>query len=118
MDYVRAVADVAGNGNLPRIPPLSGLFGLEAKSSLADFRAEIEYAAAQDDIADFELPTEGYALFNLYATLRPFSRADGLAVRLSATNLTDEDARIHTSFLKDVAPLPGRNFKVALTGAF
>ena len=23
-------------------------------------------------------------------------------------NLTDRDARVHTSFLKDVAPLPGR----------
>ena len=29
---------------------------------------------------------------------------------LDGTNLLDEEARAHTSFLKDVAPLPGRGF--------
>ncbi len=118
LDYVRATTDVAGNDNLPRIPPLSGLFGVEAKSQHADLRAEVEYAADQDDIADFEIPTDGYTLVNAFVTLRPFPETTGLSMQLAMRNLTNEDARLHTSFLKDVAPLPGRNFRISLRGEF
>ncbi len=119
IDYVRARGDgPAGKFDLPRIPPFSGLFGLEAKSPLFDVRGEIEYAAEQDKIAEFELPTESYTLYNAYLTLRPFKEQSGLALRIAATNLTNEEARTHASFLKDVLPLPGRNLRVALTGRF
>ena len=33
-------------------------------------------------------------------------------------NLTDEEAREHVSFLKDVAPLPGRNLRVGVSYRF
>jgi iron complex outermembrane receptor protein len=118
-DYVRARAEsAAGSVNIPRIPPLSGLFGLEAKSPLLDLRGEIEHAAEQDRIAAFELPTDGYTLYNLYLTLRPFRSQENIALRITAANLTDEEARLHTSFLKDLLPLPGRNVRIALTGSF
>lgn len=116
IDYVRATVDAA-NENLPRIPPLSGLFGVEANSELFDVRFEAEYAAEQDRIADFELPTEDYLMLHAFLTVRPI-RGKGLAIRVAAQNLNDEDARTHASFLKDVAPLPGRNIKVSLTGTF
>ncbi|MCB9956447.1 MAG: TonB-dependent receptor [Caulobacterales bacterium] len=118
MDYVRATADASPTGDLPRIPPLSGIFGLDAKSGIADLRGEIEYAAKQDKIGAEELPTDSYTLYNFYVTLRPFTQAGDLAIRLAALNVTDEEARLHTSFLKDRAPLPGRNFRVSLTGSF
>jgi len=116
LDYVRATVDAA-NRNLPRIPPLSGLVGLEANSELADFRVEAEYSASQKKIADFELPTDDYLMLHAFITVRPI-KGQGLAVRLAAQNLTNEEARTHASFLKDRAPLPGRNFKVSLTGTF
>lgn len=118
VDYVRATTDVDGNNNLPRIPPLRSLVGLEMRSPYADLRTEFEFAAEQNDIAEFELPTDGYQVFNAFLTLRPFTNADGLAVRLSGTNLTDEEVRLHTSFLKDNVPLPGRNFKISIDGRF
>ena len=118
LDYVRATADVTGNENLPRIPPLSGLVGLEARSDIVDLRVEFEYAADQDDTADFELPTDGYEVINAFVTLRPFSTARGLSVQVAGYNLSDEEVRLHTSFLKDVVPLPGRNFRVSLKGEF
>ena len=37
---------------------------------------------------------------------------------LSGTNLTDEEARVHTSFLKDQAPLPGRDLRLSWRLAF
>jgi iron complex outermembrane receptor protein len=37
---------------------------------------------------------------------------------VEARNLTDEEAREHASFLKDLAPLPGRNFRMGLAYRF
>ncbi|MFT7562304.1 MAG: iron complex outermembrane receptor protein [Flavobacteriales bacterium] len=39
-------------------------------------------------------------------------------IYIGATNLTDEEARVHTSYLKGSAPLPGRNFKVGFHTTF
>ena len=36
----------------------------------------------------------------------------------NATNLADELARKHTSFVKDVAPLPGRNYVLGFRSRF
>ncbi len=117
VDLVRATIDVDGNNNLPRIPPLSGVFGVEARSDKADLRVEAEYAAGQDRVSEFELPTDSYTLLNTYLTLRPFETA-GVSLRLAASNLTNEEARIHSSFLKDILPLPGRNFRFSVQGRF
>ncbi len=118
VDYVRATRDGGVDEDLPRIPPLSAVFGLEARHEYGDLRFEVEVVADQDDVATFELPTDGYELINLYATIRPMGADSPFAVQLSATNLSDEEARVHTSFLKDVTPLRGRNFRVALTADF
>ncbi|MEM9170565.1 MAG: TonB-dependent receptor [Pseudomonadota bacterium] len=118
IDYVRATTDVAGNDNLPRIPPLSGLVGLEARFENAELRGEFEYATRQDEVADFELVTDGYQVANVYFTVRPFSNAQGLAIRIAGTNLTNEEVRLHPSFLKDFAPLPGRNVRFSIRGDF
>jgi len=117
VDYVHAKFK-DGGGAVPRIPPLRSILGLEANSSHLDLRGEVELAAEQDRIADNELPTDGYTLVNLSATWRPGGEDHGLSVQFRADNVTDEEARLHTSFLKDVAPLPGRSFKVALRGEF
>lgn len=118
VDYVRATIDRAEASNLPRIPPVSGIVGLEARSDHIDLRAEFEYALDQDDVSQFELPTDGYEVFNAFVTLRPFAETSGLSVRVAGTNLTDEEVRLHTSFLKDLIPLQGRNFKISLQGTF
>ncbi len=116
VDYVRA--NFKGGDSVPRIPPLRSILGLEARSSHLDLRGEVEIAAEQDRFAAYELPTDGYTLVNFAATWRPGGETHGLSVQLRADNVTNEDARLHTSFLKDVAPLPGRNLKVTLRGAF
>ena len=114
-EYVRAKTET---GNLPRIPPLSVLTGIEADSGLWKFRAELDYADAQNDIAAFEIPTDDYALVNLFATWRPDVGEQNVAFKLSVQNLFDEDARQHTSFLKDQVPLPGRNLRFSMSADF
>jgi len=114
-EYVRAKTD---SGDLPRIPPLSVLTGLEAESERFTFRAEVDYAAEQNKVEVFEIPTDDYALVNLFATWRAPTGAQDVRLSLSVLNLLDDDARQHTSFLKDVVPLPGRNVRFSIASSF
>lgn len=47
----------------------------------------------------------------------PISAMD-LTLFAKIENMTDTQARVHTSFIKDVAPRPGRNFSLGLRGSF
>ncbi|MEP3891215.1 MAG: TonB-dependent receptor [Hellea sp.] len=114
-EYVRAKTD---SGNLPRIPPLSILTGLEADSERFNFRAELDYAAKQNKVEALEIPTDDYALVNLFATWRAPTGAQDVRLSVSVLNLLDDDARQHTSFLKDVVPLPGRNIRFSIASSF
>ena len=118
LDYVRAkLRGVSGNDALPRIPPLSALAGLSAIGTKFDLRTELEYSASQNRATAFETTSNGYLLLNAYFTLHPFEDR-GLSLEIRATNLTNTTARQHTSFLKNVVPLPGRTFKISLRAAF
>ena len=114
-EFVRAKTD---DGDLPRIPPFSFLTGIEADSERLNFRAELDYAAEQNKIDSFEIPTEDYALVNLFATWRAPLAAQDVRLSVSVLNLFDEEARQHSSFLKDVAPLPGRNVRFSIASTF
>ena len=41
-----------------------------------------------------------------------------LELFVNGSNLGDEEARKHTSFVKDVAPLPGRNYALGIRSRF
>jgi len=110
-EYV--VSDLDNGGDLPRLPPLELTAGVTAERGMHELHAELIWAADQDAVAQFELPTDGYTLVNARYVVEPFSDR-GLRLIFEGRNLTDEDARLHTSFLKDTVPLPGRNFRAAL----
>lgn len=114
-EYVRGELD--SGGNLPRIPPLGLSALLEAETDWVTGHVEVVWSAEQDEIATYELPTDSYTLVNAQAVFRPVAGQD-VRLILEARNLTDEEARLHTSFLKDLLPLPGRNFRAALSVAF
>lgn len=118
IEYVRAKTDV---GNLPRIPPLSVLAGLEGKSDHLTLRAEVDYTDGQNKVETGEVPSENYTLTNAFVTWHPdlpISGVDDVRLSLSVMNIFDVDARQHTSFLKEVAPLPGRNVRLSIRTAF
>ena len=112
VEYVRAETDT---GNLPRIPPLSTLVGLEADSERLTLRGEWEYVSEADDLAAFELPTDDFSLLNAFLTWKAPVGAQDVSLRFSVLNLLDDEARIHSSFLKDIVPQPGRNFRFSIT---
>ena len=111
VEFVRADTD---SGDLPRIPPLAGVAGLNLDNETWRLRAELDWAASQNRIAEVELPTDGFVLVNLFATYRFDLAEQDFTFKVSANNLLDDEARQHTSFLKDVLPLPGRNVKLSL----
>lgn len=112
VEYVRAKTET---GNLPRIPPLSTLVGLEAESDRLKLRGEWEYVAEANDLAAFELPTDDYNLVNGFLTWKAPMGAQDVALRFSVLNIFDAEARQHSSFLKDLVPQPGRNFRFSIT---
>jgi iron complex outermembrane receptor protein len=61
-----------------------------------------------------ELPTDGYTLVDLELSYRWEVRQTGLLFFLKGGNLLDEEARRHSSPLKDVVPLPGRSLTMGV----
>ncbi len=115
VDLVRAEFD--GGGDLPRIPPRTTTLGLETQSEAWRGRVELVDVADQDRVAQFETPTDGYQMINARLAWRPIAD-NPFTIMLDGRNLTDEEGRVHTSFLKDEFPLPGRSFRLALSTTF
>jgi iron complex outermembrane receptor protein len=109
-DYVHATID--GVGPAPRIPPLRFLGGLKLASPAFDLRGEVEHVTAQNRVAPLETTTPGYTMVNAELTWRPWGRQRPLSLTLAANNIFDVDARRHASFLKDYAPLGGRDIRL------
>ena len=119
-DMVRARFDNAGEGsrNIPRIP--AHRIGARVNADWQAWHGMVELVRVgkQNRVADFEGPTGGYNMLNLgghYTT-----RIGGVPAQIYAriNNLTDELAFSHTSFIKEAAPLPGRNITAGLRFVF
>ena len=101
---------LAPRGDLPRIaaPRLGGELRWERDGWRAALGA-VRYFR-QDRVAAFEDETAGYTLVDAHiAWHRDTAGGNAWELFLDGNNLTDREARPHTSFLKDLAPLPGRN---------
>jgi len=115
-DWVRARLD--SGEDLPRISPARLGAGLSWKKN--SWKASLEgiQVFGQEDSAPLETDTGGYFLLNAGAVYTPEWGKTSARLFLRATNLLDEDARRHTSFLKDRAPLPGRSIMLGLNLAY
>jgi len=108
-DYVNGHNDT-DDEPLPRIPPLRAGGRIEFTTSRLTLGLEARHSFAQDRLKPEprgELPTEGYTLVNADASWRLSKGRHDVLLTLQVTNLLNQDARQHTSFRKDVAPLPG-----------
>jgi iron complex outermembrane receptor protein len=81
-------------------------------------RLEGVYAAPQDRISTAELPTDSYFLVNAAISYTLSRGPITTDLYLKGVNLTDAEAREHTSFLKDRAPLGGRGFVAGIKMTF
>lgn len=110
-DMVRAEFD--DGEDLPRIPPQRYGIGVHYRGDRLRGGAGVRFVDDQDRVAVNETPTDGYTLVNADVSYRFFFDSYYLDLILRGTNLTDEEARSHTSFVKDDVPLPGRNVSLA-----
>ena len=94
------------------------LGGLGVTSPKVDVRGEVEWTDDQKRVSDFETETKGFTLVNAQVNYRPWGTERPLSFALSANNIFDVEARRHTSFLKDFAPLAGRDIRVSLRFGF
>ncbi|MEN3974237.1 TonB-dependent receptor [Emcibacter sp. SYSU 3D8] len=116
-DYVRATDTISG-GTLPRIPPFRLQLGAEYRRDWLTGRVEVQRLSRQDRVAAFEEETEGYTMLNASLSVRPFTARPDVTIMLRGRNLTNAIARAYTSFLKEFAPLPGRDIRVSLQVGF
>ncbi len=115
-DFVNA--ELSDGRFLPRTPPMR--FGADVDFATDRLSASLSWThyADQEDVAELETPTDGYDMLDAHVSYRfTFDTAD-LTLFLKAENITDTEARVHTSFIKDVAPRPGRNFSLGVRGSF
>ncbi|MCY3810203.1 MAG: TonB-dependent receptor [Gammaproteobacteria bacterium] len=117
-DMVSPQLDISGNDNLPLIPP--NRTGLSLEFTSDRLRANVDYvrASEQDDVAEFELPSDGYDDLRARIAWR-FRPGDTIVdLFLAGRNLTDDEQRLHTSVVKDLAPQPGRTIEAGLRMRF
>lgn len=112
-DFIRG-KDLRAKENLPRISPPRMTLGLEhlLKNFESDF--DIQYVSDQTHLAPNERRTESYFLTNIgtqYSIMHETSQID---IFLRLRNIFDVEARNHVSFLKEKAPMPGRNIMVGI----
>ena len=117
-DYVDAKLK-SENDNLPRIPP--GRPGARYEHSAGPLSGDVEYyhTFEQDKVASYETRTPGYDMLNATLGYR-FDLGQEKAVELyiRGTNLLNELAFAHTSFVKDQSPLRDRSIAIGMRHAF
>ena len=119
-DHVDEVqAQVATGGHLPRIAPAR--VGTSLRWERDAWRASLGAVrhARQDRVAAYESATPGYTLVDANLTWhRDGAHGRAWELFVDGRNLTNREARPHTSFLKDQVPLPGRSIAFGVRAFF
>ncbi len=76
------------------------------------------HVSKQQDLAPFELPSDGYELLDLSANWLRYGNRFETLLFIKAKNLLDEEIRDHASFIKDIAPRPGRSLSAGFRLTF
>lgn len=116
-DFTRA--HLRDGGNLPRIPAQRIGTDITYAAANWDTTVGMTYYGAQNRVADNETTTDSFNLVNASFNYYPgWSARHQLSLYVKAENLTDELGFVHTSFLKDDAPVRGRNLTIGIRGEF
>jgi len=107
-DFVRA-KDRNTNEALPRIPPFRLRVGVDYNQTGFKSRVEAQRVFKQNRTAGLETETDAYTFLNASVSHLFNLQGQEIELFLRGENLTDEEGRNHVSFIKDIAPLPGRN---------
>lgn len=96
---------------IPRMVPARNIYSISYFESDFEIKLDLKDVEKQEDVGLNETPTGGYRMLDLKLSRAiNFDATTELSISLFATNLFDEIARNHTSFVKDDVPLPGTNY--------
>lgn len=115
--YVRATLDGSGE-HLPRIPALQGRLELEIPVGQLTISPELVMTARQSRVFRDETPTPGSTVLNIGAMYVLGQQHLTHIFTVEGYNLTNEVHRLHTSFIKDLAPEMGRGIKATYSVKF
>lgn len=115
-DYVRA--ERSNGDNLSRISPARLGAGLDYTYHKLNAELDFTNVLAQNDNGLLETDTGGYSVLDFKTNYNLYEGERSLNIFAKATNLLDEDGRLHTSFIKDRAPIMGRSLMVGFEAAF
>lgn len=110
-DRVQARLKKGSNRDLPRIPPERWGLGLTLNWHRLTGTVDYTQTRSQKDTAPLELPSDGFNDLRAYLGYAFAWGESTLEVFVSGRNLTDDEQRHHTSFIKDSAPQPGRTIE-------
>ena len=116
-DYTRAKQ--RDGDDLPRIP--AQRIGTEVRYQAVGWDGAIGYTRymEQDKIGQNETVTDAYGLLNARVNFYPEWLANyGATLYLKGENLTDQLGFVHSSFIKDDAPVTGRRFQAGVSISF
>jgi len=115
-DMVQAELDI--DEEIPRLSPTRIGTGIDWHRG--NLRANINFfhVLGRDNVASFETTTDSYNSLSANVAYTFDFGSSQFEIFVKGTNLTDEEQRAHTSFLKDFAPLPGINFSGGIRGFF
>jgi iron complex outermembrane receptor protein len=117
LDYTNAELK-ATNTPLPRIPPLRGHVGVEARYKGLSVKPEVLLANEQNRVFVNEDRTAGYAVFNINASYTLPQRHFSHHFAFTAFNLGDRLYRNHLSLIKEIAPEIGRGVRFSYSVKF
>jgi len=107
------------NGNIPRITPQRFGFDLNFTQNKWQANFNLTRVIQQDRVAVLETETPGYTLINTEIGYHmKLTQSVNYMLFLQGRNLLDSDIRMHTSFLKDAAPMAGRAIVGGIRGVF
>ena len=104
-------AELSDGHNVPRINPARNIYSLSYVENDWVFKLSLKDVEKQNDIGEGESVTDSYQMLNTRLTKTFNLGGSGeLKVSIFGSNLLDEVARNHSSFVKKQVPLAGRNY--------
>lgn len=116
-DYVHA-ENRDTNEALPRIAPFRAGATIEYGSGPFTCFLEGQYSAEQNRVPENEFKTDSFFLINAGISYKTTIVGVESTCFLRGVNLTDEEARLSTSFVRDIAPLAGRGIVAGIRTQF
>ena len=115
-DYTRGELD--SGDDIPRLPPMRIGARLAWATENLELWTRVVDADEQDKPGANEEPTDGYTKWDAGADYRLPVAGSEMTLFLALNNITDEEIRLSTSFLRDIAPEAGFSVEAGIRWMF